>query len=275
MSDLRDTVANRRAQQTNQDLVDDERSEQIRILGPGHQVEQARHRVDDVVGRASDIQPAIVRRLGDATRVDPRGELSHPRGIQIEHEAEIRILPTGASHLAGDRQIHGEDEQVRGIVFEHFTAKHHDLGALRRDAQGGAQRGVAGLGRHPREAHGIGAREPKLKRPVVRGVRRESDWRVVAAPMRRALRASCPRRVAAADLANPSARRSGRDCSLCVFRRRRVYRRACREGVVIRAMLQAASTATFAETSDSNALSRSIRGGIGKESLTRPGTLIA
>ena len=78
MSDLSDTVADGRAQQTNQDLVDDERSEEIRILGPGHQVEQARDRVDDVVGRAPDIQPTIVRRLGDASRVDPRRELSPP-----------------------------------------------------------------------------------------------------------------------------------------------------------------------------------------------------
>ena len=143
LSDLGDTAADRRAQQTNQDLVDDERSEEVRILGLGHQFEQARDGVDDVVGRASDIQPAIVGRLGDATRVDPRGEFCHARGIQVQREAEIRILPTGASHLAGDRQIHGEDEQVRGIVFEHFTAKHHDLGPLRGDAQGRAQRGVA------------------------------------------------------------------------------------------------------------------------------------
>ena len=199
MSDLRDTAADRRAQQTNQDLVDDERSEQIRILRPGHQVEQARDRVDDVVGRASDIQPTIVRRLGDAARVDPRGELSHPRGIQIQREAEIRILPTGASHLAGDRQIHGEDEQVRGIVFEHFTAKHHDLGTLRRDAQGGAQRGVGGLGRHPREAYGIGAREPELKRSVVRGVRRDP----IGESSERQCAGRCERRVLAGSRGRP------------------------------------------------------------------------
>jgi hypothetical protein len=93
--------------------------------------------------------------------------------IQFERESEIRIPPTGASHLAGDRQIHGEDEQVRGIVFEHFTAKHHDLGALRRYAKGGAYRGIGGLGRHPREAYGPRARQPELKGPVVWGIRRD------------------------------------------------------------------------------------------------------
>jgi hypothetical protein len=54
VSDLRHTVADGRAQQTNEDLVDDERSEKIRILRLSHQVEQARYRVDDVIGRASD-----------------------------------------------------------------------------------------------------------------------------------------------------------------------------------------------------------------------------
>ena len=160
-------------QQTNQDLVDDQRPEKLRILRLGHQVEQARHRVDDVIGRAPDIQATTVRRLGNATRIHPRGELCYSRGIEIEHEAEIWILPTGASHLARDRQIHGEDEQVRGIVFEHFTAKHHHLGALRRDAQRGTQRGIGGLSRHPREPDGPRAWQPELKSPVVGGVRRE------------------------------------------------------------------------------------------------------
>ena len=171
--DLSDTRTDRRSQQTNQDLVDDQRPEKIRILRLGHQVEQPRHRVDDAIGRAPDIQATTVRRLGNATRVHPRGELSDPRGIQIEHEAEIWILPAGASHLARDRQIDGEHEQMRGIVFEHFTAEHHDLGALRRDAESGAQGGVAGFGRHSREPYGVRAREPQLERPVVGGVRRD------------------------------------------------------------------------------------------------------
>ena len=111
----------------------------------------------------------MVRGSGDATRVDPRRELAHPRGIQIHDEAEIWILSTGASHLARDRQIHGEDEQVRGIVFEHFTAEHHDLRTLRRDAEGGAEGGVDRLG-HAGDAYGIGAREPELKRAVVGGI---------------------------------------------------------------------------------------------------------
>ena len=66
--DLSDTRADRRSQQTNQDLVDDQRAEKIRILGMGHEIEQARHRVDDVVGGAPEIQAATVRHLGT-----PRG----------------------------------------------------------------------------------------------------------------------------------------------------------------------------------------------------------
>src|SRR5687767_8331317 len=97
VSDLSDTVADGRAQQTNQDFVDDERSEQVCVLRLSYQVEQARDRVDDVIGRSSDIEATIVRRLVDATRIDPRGELSYARGIQIEREPEIRILPAGAN----------------------------------------------------------------------------------------------------------------------------------------------------------------------------------
>ena len=81
--------------------------------------------------------PRLSGGLGDATRVDPRGEFRHARGIQVQLEAEKRIPPAGASHLAGDRQIDGEDEHARGIVFEHFAAEHHDLGTLRHDARHG------------------------------------------------------------------------------------------------------------------------------------------
>ena len=68
VANLSDPAAEGRAQQTNQNLVDHERSEEIRILRPRHQVEQARDRVNDVVGRTADIESAIVRRLGT-----PRG----------------------------------------------------------------------------------------------------------------------------------------------------------------------------------------------------------
>ena len=181
--DLRDTRADRRSQQTNQDLVDDQRPEKIRILRLSHQVEQARHRVDDVIGRAPDIEATTVRRLGNATRVYPRGELCYSRGIEIQHEAEIWILPTCATHLAGDRQIHGEDEQMRWIVFEHFTAEHDDLGALRRDAQSGAQRGVG----RPRSSFARGGwrRCPEAGAGTARrgGRTPRSYWRAVGAPM--------------------------------------------------------------------------------------------
>ena len=153
--------------------------------GLRHQLEQARHGVDDGVGRLPDIQPAIVGRLGDATRVHPRGEFRHARGIQIQLEAEIRIPPAGARHLAGDRQIDGEDEHARGIVLEHLAAEHHDLGTLRHDAEGRAQRGVDGLGRHPRHGgwHRCPAAEAETRRRAARSAR--ADWRVVAAPTRR------------------------------------------------------------------------------------------
>ena len=135
LPDLGDTTANRGAQQTNQNLVDDERSEEVRILCLGHQIEQARHGVDDCVGRASDVQPAIVSSLGDAMRVHPRCEFCDARGIQVQLEAEKRSPRSRSNHLAGDRQIDGEDEHPRRIVFEHFAAKHDDLGTLGHDAE--------------------------------------------------------------------------------------------------------------------------------------------
>ena len=82
----------------------------------------------------SDIEPAIVGCLRDAPRVDPRGEFCHARRIQVQLEAQKRIPLTGARQLAGDRQVYREDEHARGIVLEHLTAKHYDLGTLRHDA---------------------------------------------------------------------------------------------------------------------------------------------
>jgi hypothetical protein len=58
-SDLGDACANRRAKQPNQDFVDHERAEEVRILRPGHQCQQARHGFDDVVGGPSDIEPTL------------------------------------------------------------------------------------------------------------------------------------------------------------------------------------------------------------------------
>ncbi len=117
-------------------------------------------------------------------RVYPRGEFCHARRIQIQPEAEKRIPPTGASHLAGDRQINREDEHARGVVLEHFATKHHDLGTLRHDAQRGPQCGVNGLGRYACTAQRICPRKPKRKHPVVRSVRaiRAASLRSASAP---------------------------------------------------------------------------------------------
>ena len=173
LSDLGDTSTNRTAQQTNQDLVDHQRSEEVRVCRPGHQIQQSRHRVDDGVGRLPDVEPAIVRRLGDATRVDPRGQFGHARGNQIQLEPEKRVPPTGARHLAGDGQVHREEEHARGVVFEHFTAEHHDLGTLRHDAQRRSQRGVDGLGRYASTPQRIRPREAKRKHTIARSVARD------------------------------------------------------------------------------------------------------
>jgi hypothetical protein len=47
LANLRDPRPDRRAQQPNYDLVDHERSEKRRVLGPSHRIEQSRHGLDD------------------------------------------------------------------------------------------------------------------------------------------------------------------------------------------------------------------------------------
>ena len=128
----------------------------------------------------------------------PARQVCHARGIQIQDEAEIRILSAGPSHLAGDRQIHREDQQMRGIVLEHLAAEHDHLRTLRRDAQGRAQRGVDGLGRHPRQRgwHRCPGAGAETRRRA--GCNWRADWRVVGGPARWEWRASCPRRRAGA-----------------------------------------------------------------------------
>ena len=156
--------------------------------GLRHQLEQPRHGIDDPVGRASDVQPASIGRLRDAARVDPCRELCHARGIQVQHEAEIRILATGSNDLARDRQIDGEDEQVRGIVFEDFAAEHDDLRALRGDAERRAERRVHRLGAHPRQTDRVGPGKAKLKGTVMRACNSPADARGGGAPARPAHR---------------------------------------------------------------------------------------
>ena len=70
-----------------------------------------------------------------------------PRRVQIEHEAEIWILPAGASHFAQDRQVDGEHEQMRGIVFEHFHGRASRPWRPAPQRSAGPRHGVVGFGR--------------------------------------------------------------------------------------------------------------------------------
>ena len=118
-----------------------------------------------ISSRVPDIQPAIVGCPGDALGIDARGEMGHPRRIQIQPEAEKRIPLTRARQLAGDGQVDREDQHARGIVLEHFTAQHHDLGALRHDAQRRPEGGMHRLRSHSSTPQRVGAREPKRNTP--------------------------------------------------------------------------------------------------------------
>ena len=112
LTDLRHPRTDRRTQQTDDDLVDDERPEHLRLFRVGHQVEQSGHRIDDAVGRVADVETAHVRRLANAVRKYPRGEFSDTCGIKVEDETEIRLFPAGSNHLARNREIDSEDEHM-------------------------------------------------------------------------------------------------------------------------------------------------------------------
>ena len=80
LADLRHSWTDPRTQQTNDDLVDDERSEHFCFFRVGHQVEQPRHRIDETVGRVADVEPPHVRRLANAAWIHPRGQLGDAPG---------------------------------------------------------------------------------------------------------------------------------------------------------------------------------------------------
>src|SRR6476661_5576503 len=92
LSDLRHSRPNRRTQQTDDDLVDDERPQHLRLFRIRHQVEQSCHRIHETVRRVADVETSNVRRLADAVRKYPCGEFSDTWGIKVEDETEIRLF---------------------------------------------------------------------------------------------------------------------------------------------------------------------------------------
>ena len=138
----------------------------------------------------------------------------------------------------------------------------------------GPKRGVAGLGRHPRQAHGIGAREPELKGPVVGGVRRDP----IGEPSERQCAGRGEGRVLAGCRGGPhesvgAAPRDGTAASACF------EDVACADGLAgkvssSRQWYKQRRRDVCRNLRRRIARSRSIRGGIGKKRLARPGNLI-
>ena len=223
LTNLRDAASNRRAKQANQDLVDDERSEEVRVLRLCHQLEQARHRIDDAVGRLPHVQPAIVRDPRHPLGVDPLRKLGDASRIQVQLEPEIRFTAAGSSHLRGERQVDGEYQDARR---DRTRARHCRASRLWRPGPRRRARGPGWRGRRRWScARGVwhecpGAGSPNAPSWVYAASRLASRrsanglgvTRVVSSPS------------AAADLAKPSARRLGPDCSRCEVRRRRLCR---------------------------------------------------
>ena len=136
LADLRDARADRTAQQANEDLVDDERREQLRVGGLGHQLDEARRRIDDRRRRLAHEHATAVLRARHAVRVDLQRQLRDLVRIEIELEREERLALAGPDDLAGDRQVDRVRDHARGVVRVDLAPEHDDLRALRDDAQG-------------------------------------------------------------------------------------------------------------------------------------------
>ena len=113
--------------------------------GPAHQFEQPRHGVDDARrSRARRNSPRIVRRLGNASRIDACGEFRHARWRSRSMPEAQKWISFRLARVTWPEtgRSTANTSMTRGIVFENVTAKHHHLGALRHDAQRRSQRRV-------------------------------------------------------------------------------------------------------------------------------------
>ena len=100
---------------------------------------------------------------GNAVRKHLERQLGDPYRIEPEHEGEERLAHAGTHDLAGDRQIHGVREHARGVIGKHLAPQHHDLRALRHDAERGRNRPrtISRSGRERRTTQRPGRRSSK------------------------------------------------------------------------------------------------------------------
>ena len=128
-------------------------AEQLGFCGLRHRLDQARRRVGDRWRSPADNDGPTLMGAGNAVRKHLERQLGDPIRIEPEHEGEERLAHAGTHDLAGDRQIHGVREHARGVVGKHLAPQHHDLRALRHDAERGRNRPPHHLSIRPGASH--------------------------------------------------------------------------------------------------------------------------
>ena len=170
-ANLGDAAADRTSQETNENLVDDERGEQLRVGGFRHQLDEARRRVDDRRRRLAHEQATAAPCARHAVRVDPQCQLSDLVRIEVELERQERLALARPDDLTGDGQIDGVRDHARRVVGVDLAPEHDDLRALRHDAEGRRDRRPHHLGVGLGASDHVETGHAERERPVVRRVR--------------------------------------------------------------------------------------------------------
>ena len=88
LAHLRDASPYRRPQHANQNLVEDQRCDQVSVCRVSHQLQQSNHRVDNRIVGVADVQRAAFGNLRESMRIDLRGESGDL--LQVEQDLEVR-----------------------------------------------------------------------------------------------------------------------------------------------------------------------------------------
>ena len=130
------------AEQPDQDLLDDEGGEQLRLPGLRHQFEQPCRGVDDPQVDRADVDATVLWHARQAVRIHLQDQLGNLVRVEIQPEREVRLGGAGFRDLASHWQIHGEHQHPGRVVLIDLLPQQHAFRALRDDAQGGSRHGM-------------------------------------------------------------------------------------------------------------------------------------
>ena len=139
LADLRDTRAGRTEQQPDEDLVDDQRREELRL--PGWAIESTRRAAASTM--AVLVGATITPRLSFEPGTPCGNTFKVSSAILYGSSLSTRrkwLAPAGLGDPAGEREMDGVRDEARGVVGMDLSPEHDALGALRDDAQRGEDR---------------------------------------------------------------------------------------------------------------------------------------